>query len=158
MEDKTYTLHIRRTGKYQYEVTIPETGVTKTAATLDSALNITLHDIVRHLTTRYLILVFVDQHVDGDGEIVDPQERLQTDLECQAAFEVEQLGIALRVKRRERHLVFELSRPLAREQATWLDEQEGKLFERYYTKDEIEVKLDRSLEEARNNRKAATNG
>ena len=42
MEERTYTLNIRQTGTYQYEVTIPETGVTKTAATLDSALTITL--------------------------------------------------------------------------------------------------------------------
>lgn len=42
MEDKTYTLNIRQTGKYQYEAAVPETGATKTAATLDSALNFTL--------------------------------------------------------------------------------------------------------------------
>ncbi len=41
MEDTTYTLHICRTGAYQYEVTIPETGATKTAATFDSAPHIT---------------------------------------------------------------------------------------------------------------------
>ncbi len=139
MEEKTYTLNIRQTGKFQFEVTIPETGETKTAPTLDSALNITFHDIFKHLTTRYLILVFVDQHFDEKGWFVDPQERPQTDLEQQAAFEVEQLGIAPYVKSRERHLVFELSHPLTREQATWLDEHEGKLFDRYYTKGEVEV-------------------
>ena|SRR5258707_15693630 len=64
MEDTTSTLHIRRTGQYHYEVTILETGATKTAATLDSALNTTLHQIVKHLTTRYLILVFADQSID----------------------------------------------------------------------------------------------
>ena len=138
MEEKTYTLNIRQTGKFQFEVTIPETGVTKTAPTLDSALNITFHDIFKHLTTRYLILVFVDQHFDEKGWFVDPQERPQTDLEQQAAFEVEQLGIAPYVKTRERHLVFELSHPLTREQAQWLDDHEGKLFDWYYTKDEIE--------------------
>src|SRR5258708_17872420 len=121
MEEKTYTLNIRQTGKYQYEVTVPETGATKTAATVDSALNITLHDILKHLTTRYLILVFADQHVDRAGRSVDPQERPQTDLELQAALDVAQLGIAPQMKRRERHLVFQLSRPLTREQATWLD-------------------------------------
>jgi hypothetical protein len=116
MEEKTYTLNIRQTGQWRYEVTIPETGVTKTAPTLDSALTITLHDIVKHLTTRYLILVFVDQRFDETSWFVDPQERAQTDLEQQAAFEVEQLGIAPQVKRREHHLVFELSHPLTREQ------------------------------------------
>jgi hypothetical protein len=155
MEEKTYTLNIRQTGTYQYEVTIPEIGATKTAATLDSALNIALHDIVKHLTTRSLILVFVDQHVDRDGRSVDPQECPLTDLEQQAAFAVGQLGIAPQVKRKERHLVFELSRPLTRAQATWLDEHAGKLFERYDTKDELEVKLDALLEAARDNRKAA---
>jgi hypothetical protein len=155
MEEKTYTLNIRQTGQWQYEVTIPETGVTKTAPTLESILNITLHDILKHLTTRYLILVFVDQHFDEKDWFVDPQERAQTDLEHQAAFEIEQLGIAPQVKRRERHLVFELSHPLTREQATWLDEHAGKLFDSYYIKDELEVVLDALLEEARDNRKAA---
>jgi len=59
------------------------------------------------------------------------------------------------MKRRERHLVFELSHPLPREQATWLDEHTGKLFERYYIKEELEVELDTLQEEARNHRKAA---
>ena len=61
MKKKIYTLNVRQTGQYQYEVTVPEIGAMKTAATLDSALNITLHDILMHLTTRYLILVFTDQ-------------------------------------------------------------------------------------------------
>src|SRR5260370_36418079 len=139
MEEKTYTLNIRQTGKFQYEVTIPETGATKTAPTLDSALTITLHDILKHLTTRYLILVFVDQHFDEKGWFIDPQERPQTDLEQQAAFEVEQLGIAPYVKRRERRLVFELSHPLTSEQGKSLEEHAGKLFDRYYAKDEIEI-------------------
>src|SRR6266571_2744628 len=101
MEEKTYTLNIRQTGKFQYEVTVPETGATKTAATLDSALTITLHDILKHLTTRFLILVLGDQHSDKDGPRVDPQDLRQINLEHQAAFEVAQLGIALQVKRRE---------------------------------------------------------
>src|SRR5713226_1743882 len=117
MEEKTYTLNIRQTGTYQYEVTIPEIGATKTAATLDSALNITLHDILKHLTTRSLILVFADHHADRDDRSLDLQACLQTDLEQQAALEVAHLGIAPQVKRRERHLVFEVSRQLTREQA-----------------------------------------
>ncbi len=137
------------------EVTIPETGTTKTAPTLDSALNITFHDIVKHLTTRYLILVFADQHADRDGRSVDPQKCPQTDLEGQAAFEVAQLGIAPQVKRREHHLVFEVSHPLTRAQGSWLDEHSGKLFDRYSIKDELEVRLDALLEQARDNRKAA---
>ena len=157
MEEKTYTLNIRQAGKYQYEVTIPEIGATKTAATLDSALTITVHDILKHLITRSLILVFADQDVDRDDRSIDAQECSHTDLEHQVAFEVAQLGIAPQVKRKERHLVFELSRPLTREQARWLDEHAGKLFERYYTKDELEVQLDALLEEARDNRKAALN-
>ena len=59
------------------------------------------------------------------------------------------------MKRKERHLVFELSRPLTRAQARWLDEQTGTLFERYSTKDELEVKLDAWLEAARDYRKEA---
>src|SRR6266568_4249495 len=155
MEEKTYTLNIRQTGSFQYEVTIPETGTTKTAPTLDSALNITFHDIVKHLTTRYLILVFADQPLDLDGRSVDPQQCPQTDLERQATFEVAQLGIAPQVKRRERHLVFEVSHPLTRAQGSWLDEHSGKLFDRYSIKDELEVRLDALLEQARDNRKAA---
>ena len=155
MEEKTYTLNIRQTGIYKYEVTVPETGTTKAASTLDSALNITFHDILNHLTTRHLILVFADQPVDRDDWSVDPQQCPQTDLEHQAAIEVAQLGIAPQVKRRERHLVFEVSHPLTRAQASWLDEQTGTLFERYYTKDDLEVQLDALLEEARDNRKAA---
>jgi len=98
-----------------------------------------LHDILEHLTARYLILVFVDQHFDEKGWFIDPQERPQTDLEQQAAFEGEQLCIAPDVKRRERQLVFELSRPLTPEQSKWLEEHEGKLFDRYYTKGDIEI-------------------
>jgi hypothetical protein len=155
MEEKTYTLNIRQIGTFQYEVTIPETGTTKTAPTLESALNSTLHDILKHLTTRYLILVFADQPVEQDGRSVDLQRCPQTDLERQAAVEVAQLGIASQVTRRERHLVFEVSRPLTRAQATWLDEHAGKLFDRYAIKDELEVRLDALLEEARDNRKVA---
>ncbi len=155
MEEKTYTLNIRQTGKFQFDVTIPETGVTKTAPTLDSALNITFHDILKHFTTRYLILVFADQHADRDSRRVDPQGHPPTDLEDQAALEVAHMEIAPQVKKRERHLVFELSRPLTREQATWLDEHEGKLFDRYYIKDEREVELDALRQEACDHRKAA---
>jgi hypothetical protein len=114
-----------------------------------------LHDILKHLTTRSLILVFADQHVDRDGWRVDPQDLPHIDLEHQVALEVAQLGIAPQVKRRERRLVFELSRPLTREQDAWLDTHVGKLFDRYYIKDEREVELDALREEARDNRKAA---
>jgi hypothetical protein len=155
MQEKTYTLNIRQTGKFQYEVTIPETGATKMAPTLDSALNITLHDILKHLTARYLILVFADHHAGREGWSVDPQEHPQTDLEHQATLEVAQLRIAQQAKRRERHLVFELSCPLKREQATWLDEHAGKLFDRYYIKDELEVELDALREEAGDRGEAA---
>ncbi len=148
MEEKTYTLNIRQTGTYQYEVTIPEIGATKTAATLDSALNITLHDILKHLTARSLILVFADQHVDSDGGSVNRQKPPQSVLEHQVAFEIAQLGIAPQAKRSERHLVFELSRPLTREQARWLDKQAGKLFDSYYIKEELEIEFDALREEA----------
>jgi len=129
MEEKTFTLNIHQTGQWQYETTIPEIGVSKTAPMLDIALNITLRDIVEHLTTRYLILVFVD-----------PQERPQTDLEQQAAFEVERLCIAPHVLfARERHMVFVLLLSLTHVQAAWLNEQKGKFFDWCYTQDEIEV-------------------
>ena len=155
MEEETSTLNIRQTGTYQYEVPVPETDATKTAPALDSALTIISHDILKHLTTHYLILVLADQHADRAVRSVDPQERPQTDLEYQAALEVAQLGIVLQLKRRKRDLVFELSRPLTRAQAAWLGEHMGKLFESYCIKDELEVQLDAPLEEARANRKAA---
>jgi hypothetical protein len=100
-------------------------------------------------------MVLDDQHVDRDGRGVNPQECSQTELEQQASLEVAQLAIAPHVKRRERHLVFELSRPLTREQATWLDEHVGKLFKSYHIKDELEVELDALRKEARENRKPA---
>lgn len=158
MEEKTYTLYIRQTGKFQYEVTVPEIGALKTAPTLDSALTITLHDILQHRTTRSLIQVFADQHIDRDGRSGDSQERPQTDPEYQAAFEVAQMGISTQLKRSERHLIFELARPLTREQAIWLDEHTGKLFDRHYIKDELEVKLDALREEVCDNRKAVAHG
>lgn len=139
MEEETYTLHIRQAGKFQYEVTVPEIGVTKTAPTLDSALTIAMHDIHKHLTSRYLILVLVDQHFDEKGWFIEPQERPQTDVERQTAFEVEQIEIAPQVYTRERHLVFELSHPLTPEQDKWLEEHVGKLFDRYYLKGEVEI-------------------
>lgn len=64
MEEKTYTLNIRQIGSWQSEITIPEIGLMKTAPTLDSALTITLHDIVKQFMSRSLILVFADQ-TDG---------------------------------------------------------------------------------------------
>ena len=155
MEEKTSALHIRQTRTYQYEVTVPETGATKAAATLDSALAITLHDMLKHLTVRHLILVFDVQHVDRDDQRLDSHKLLRTDLEQQAAHEVVQRGIASQVKRSEHHLVFEGARPLTRDPATWLDEQAGKLFERYHFKDEREVELDALWEEAQVNRRAA---
>ena len=155
MEERTYTLNIRQTGTYQYEVTVPETGATKTAATLDSALTITLSALLKHLTVCHLILVFDDQRVDRNDQRVDAHERLHTDLEHQAAREVVQRGIASQMKRSERQLVFELSRPLTREQATWLDEQAGKLFDSYHFKDELEVECDTLWEEVHVNRWAA---
>jgi hypothetical protein len=148
MEEKTYTLNIRQTGAWHYEVTIPEIGVMKTAPTLDSALNITFQDIVKHFTSHSLILVFADQPDDKNVLGVDPQEHLRTHREDQAAFELAQQGIAPQVKRREHHLVFELSRPLTRAQMTWLNTQTGKLFNKYFIKDELEVELDALLEEA----------
>jgi hypothetical protein len=158
MEDTTYTLNIRRLGEFEHTVTIPEIGATTQAtATLDSALTMATHTIKNHLTARYLVLVFVDQHVDRDGWFGDLQGSPQTELEQQAACEVVQRGIAPSLDRRERHLLFALTQPLTREQARWLDEQTEKLFNRYFIKDEIEVSLDALREEARDNRKAATN-
>ena len=154
MKEKSYKLNIRQTGIYQYEVTVPEIGVTKSTETLDSALNITLHDILKHLTTRYLILVFADHDADRVGQGVDPQAYPQTDIEHKTALEVAQLGIAPQVQRRERHLVFEVTRPLTRAQATWIDEQSGKLFDMYYFKDEREVTFDALLQEAHDHGKA----
>lgn len=99
MEEQTSTLNSRQTGAYQYPVTVPETGATKTAPTLDSALTVILHAIIKHLTTRSLILVFAEHHAVRAGRSVDLQERPQTDLEHQAALERAQLGIDPQLKR-----------------------------------------------------------
>ena len=136
MEEQAFTLHLRQAGPYYYDVTRPAIGGTKTGATMEIELTLTVHEILKHLTTRSLLLVFVDQRVDRDGRCVDAQGGPQA-------------------KRKERHPVCALSRPLTRAQATWLDEQTGKLFERYSPKDEVEVKLDILLEAARDNQKAA---
>jgi hypothetical protein len=128
----------------------------KATPTLDSALNITLHDIVKHFTSCSLILVFADQRDDKNALDVDPQEHLHTDLEDQAAFEVAQQGIAPLVKRREHHLIFVLARPLTRAQIKWLDTHMGKLFDTYYIKDELEVELEASREGTRDHKKATT--
>jgi len=153
MKKKIYTLNVRQTGQYQYEVTVPEIGATKKAATLDSVLNITFHDILEHLTTRFLILVFTDQAANREVPGVDPQACPPTNLEHRTALEVAHLGIASQVQRRECHLVFQVIRPLTRAQSTWLDEQTGKLFDRYYFKDEREVQLEALLQEAHNLRR-----
>jgi hypothetical protein len=156
MEENTSPLKSRQTGTDHYQVTVPKTGATKMAPTLDSALTIILHASLKYLTTRSLILGLADQHADRAGRRVDPQERPHTDLEYQAALEVAQLGSAPQLKRRERHLVFEWSRPLTRAQATWLDEHVGKLFGSFCIKDDREVQLDALLAEAHDNRKDAT--
>lgn len=148
MEEKTYTLNIRHAGTWQYEVTIPEIGVMKTAPTLDSAFHITFQDIVKHFTSSSLILVFADQRDDKNALSVDPQEHLHTNREDQAAFEVAQQGIAPQIKRREHHLVFALARPLKQAQTIWFNTHAGKLFNQYYIKDEYEVELYTLLEEA----------
>jgi hypothetical protein len=141
----------------QYAVTVPEIGATKTAATLESALMIITYDIVKHLTARSLMLVFVDPQVVRDGGYFHTQVDPHTDLEQQAIVEATQLGIAQQMKRKERHLLFALSRPLTRAQASWLDEQTTKLLERHDAKDELERKLDTWLKEALKNRRAAPN-
>jgi hypothetical protein len=114
-----------------------------------------LYDILKHFTTRYLILLFTDQDADRDGWSVDSQAGLSTDLEHQTILEVAQLGFALQAKRRECHLVFEVTRPLTRAQATWFDKQVGKLFDRYFFKDEREDQYDALMQEAHDHRMEA---
>jgi hypothetical protein len=155
MKKKTYTLNVRQAGQYQYEVTVTEIGAMKTTATLDNARNITLHEILKHITTRSLILVITDHDADREGLDVYPQACPLTALEHQTDHEIVQLGIAPQVKRRERHLVFEVTRPLTRAQTTWIDEHTGKLFDKYYLKDEREVHLDALLQEANDHRREA---
>ena len=56
MEVKSYTLILRQTGTWQFVVTIPEIDVMKTAPSLESTLNTTFQDIVKHFMARSLIL------------------------------------------------------------------------------------------------------
>ena len=156
MEEQTYTLNIRQTAIYQYEVTIREIGVKKTAPTLDSALNITFHDIVKHYMSRSLVLVFAEHPNDTTTLDVNSLEHMRTHREDQAALEIAQHGIASQVRRKEHHLVFSLSHPLTRAQTIWLNAHMGKLFDTYYMKDEHEGELDALLDEARDHRKTPT--
>src|SRR6266702_3945391 len=73
MKKKTYTLNVRQTGQYQYEVTVTEIGAMKMTATLNSELNVTLHEILKPITTRSLILVITDH--DGDRQGLDVYPR-----------------------------------------------------------------------------------
>lgn len=156
MEVKSYTLNLRQTGTWQFVVTIPEIDVMKTAPSLESTLNTTFQDIVKHFMARSLILVFAEQPCDKNTPGVNPQEHLRTHREDQAAFEVAQQGIPPQVRRKEHHLVFALSRPLTRAQTKWHNTHTGKLFDTYYIKDELEVEPDALLEKAHGNRKATT--
>ena len=132
MEDKTYALNIRHPSKFDYHITIPEIWVTtQSTANLDSALMQASQAIEKHFTMRYLMLVFHDEQDAGNGKLTR-----------QAAFKFVELGITTSCKSKEMHLIYELSQPLTREQARWLDEQEGKLFYRYFTKDEIEMETE----------------
>src|SRR5690349_3628133 len=76
----TYTLKISKAGQFEHIIEIPELGTTVTSATVDGALVEAKRAIEKHLTTRYLILVFEDQHFDDQGWFIEPQVRL-TDLE-----------------------------------------------------------------------------
>jgi len=67
MEEQTFTLCMRQAGPYQYDVTRPESSATQTAETLENALMIAMHARFKYLSTRSLIPVFPDQHVDKNG-------------------------------------------------------------------------------------------
>jgi hypothetical protein len=147
MEEATYTLTIRHPDTFSWEVHIPEIGATTpSCATLDSALNLARHVVEKHLTTRQLILVFVNDETSSE-------ER-----ERQIIHEVEQQGLAPQILRREHHLVFSLSQPLTREQMRWLDGSRGKLFYRYFVKDETEIGLEQLLEAKPNRGKLPETG
>ena len=53
---KTSTIDVRQTGHYHYEVNDPKRGATKTPATLDRVLTLTMNDILKYLNTRNLVL------------------------------------------------------------------------------------------------------
>jgi hypothetical protein len=73
---------------------------------------------------------YIDQHIDRDSQRVDPQEHPRTDLEHQAVFEAVQLGIASRVKRREKSVTyFRVVTPAPTRTSTGLDEHAEKLFD-----------------------------
>ncbi len=138
MEQATYTLTLQQTEQFRFEVTVPEIGITVSGATLDSAVLEAHRAIVKHHTTCYLILVFADQHFDEQGWYLEPRKRL-TGQELVAFSDLASLGIKPGAVESERHLIFRLEQPLTLEQAKWLDENTGKLFDRYFTKDETEV-------------------
>lgn len=133
---ETYTLQIHHPSKYDYHITVPELDITtQSTVNLDSALMLASRAIEKHLKTRQLVLVF------QDSTVLEEQTAL-------SILEVAKQGIAPHCERKEVHLVFDLSQPLTREQARWLDAMDGKLFHRYFTKDEVEVSLDELKEKA----------
>jgi hypothetical protein len=144
MERITYTLNVHQVDKYRYEVTIPEIGATVEGGTFDGAIYHAQQAIEKHHSIRFLVLIFKDRRFDGQNWYIDPEARLQTDLEQQTVFELEQLGIAPHISGSERHLIFELQQPLTPEQLAWLREHEGDLFDEFRVNNELMIPLDKS--------------
>jgi hypothetical protein len=138
MTDVTYTLTVRQTEPYRFEVTIPEIGVTVTGTTFGSATLEAHRAIEKHHRVRFLVLVMRDEHVDDEGGLIEPRKRLQAAVMI-AAIEVVQQGIAERLTSSEHRLVFQLSAPLTPAQMEWLRSNEGTLFDEFHFLDEAMI-------------------
>lgn len=85
---------------------------------------------------------YIDQHIERDSRRVDPQEHPRTDLEHQAVFDAAQLGIASRVKRREKSVTsFRVVTPAPTRTSTGLDEHAEKLFDNITSKMSLKARL-----------------
>jgi hypothetical protein len=85
---------------------------------------------------------YIDQHIDRDSRRVDLQEHPQTGMEHQAVFDAAQLGIASRVKRREKSITsFRVVTPAPTRTSTGLDEHAEKLFDNITSKMSLKAHL-----------------
>ncbi len=139
MTEVTYTLTIRQTEAYRFEVTIPEIGATVTGATFGSATLEAHRAIEKHHRVRFLVLVFREKHFDEEGWLIEPRKRLHSAEELIAVTEIAQQGIAEHLTRSERRLVFQLSASLSPAQMEWLRSNEGSLFDAFHLLDEAMI-------------------
>lgn len=139
----TYTLTISQTGKHAYCVDVPEIGfLSHEQCNLDTALMLAAHAIEAHHKQRMLVLVFSTSRIEAHA----------TKKTLDACRDVPSDFLSV-VDTCENHVFFKLAHPLTKEQSRWLDDNDGKLFTRYYTVDEVDMDLASLVREARESEK-----